>query len=99
MSKARFRIVNERLTIYDVENVLKKDALELIQKLRERNPNYDIFKRSDKSLYTEFCLHKLFYKLKIFKSKSKDAGIQYPLSWYEKIAYFLLGWIGRILVK
>ena len=99
MAKARFRITNDCITIHDVDTVLKKDALELIKKLRERNPNYEIFKRSDRSLYDEFCVHKWFYKLGIKKDRTQHAGIQYPLPKIEKITYCCLGWLSRLFIK
>lgn len=99
MSKGRFNIKRERLTIFDVDTVLKADALELIKKVREMHPNYDVFKRSDKSFYNEFCVHKFCYILHILRKKTKDAGMQYPLSSFINFLYSIFGPISRIFIK
>ena len=69
MSKGKFNIKNERFTIFDVENVLKYDALELIKKVRKQHPSYIVFNRSDLSFYNEFCVHKFCYTLHILRKK------------------------------
>ena len=99
MSKGKFNIKKERLTIFDVTNILKADASELIKKVREQHPSYPVFIRTDESLYNEFCVHKWLYNIGIMKEKTKDAGMQYPLSKFVEFLYSILGPISRLFIK
>lgn len=99
MNIINFKLSQNLLTIYDVANVLKKDALQLIKNLRAEHPEYPLFIRKDNNIYNEFCTHKWFYILGIKRERTKDADMQYPLSFREKIGYPILGLIARIFIK
>ena len=99
MSVENYNIKKERFTIMNVDTVSKTEFLILEKELRNKYSNYPVFiNRTTKSLLTEFCAHKVLYSLGIFKTKTKDAGMQYPLSLIEKISYSLFGWLFRILI-
>ncbi|MBQ3414846.1 MAG: hypothetical protein IJH39_05770 [Clostridia bacterium] len=94
-----YNLKQDRLTIFDVINVSTKEVLDLINKLRKSYPNYEVFNRTNKSFLNEFYVHKLCYKLYILRKKTKDAGMQYPLSPFINLLYSIFGPISKLFVK
>lgn len=99
MNKVKYNLKKERLTIFDVQNVSKTEALEIINSLREKYPSYEVFNRSNKSFYNEFCVHKFLYNIHILRKKTKDAGMQYPLSSFIEFLYSIFAPISRLFIK
>ena len=100
MEDIKYTLSDSCLKIFDVQNVSKKDFISLEKKLREDNPNHVLFaNRSAKNLLSEFCFHKVLYKLNIEVERTKDSDIQYPLTKKEYLVYKYFGWLFRILTK
>jgi len=94
-----YRLKREILTIFDVINVSTKEVLDIINKLRELYPSYEVFNRTNKSFLNEFCVHKLCYILHILRKRTKDADMQYPLPPFINLLYSILGPISKLFVK
>lgn len=52
--------------------------------------NYSIHKRSMFSIIIEWRAHNLLYDLHIYRSRTKDVDIEYPIKWYKVVGYFIL---------
>lgn len=99
MSDIKYNIKKERFTIMNVGEVSKKDALDFILKMKELYSDYPVFSRSIKSFYNEFSVHKFLYICHILRKKTKDAGMQYPLSKFIEFLYSIFGPISRLFIQ
>ena len=95
MDNIKYNLKKERFTIMNVDEVSTADALAFIKKMMDRYPDYPVFSRTVQSLYDEFCVHKLCYKWHIFRKRTKDAGMQYPLSKTVEFLYKVFGKFSR----
>ena len=98
MDNIKYNLKKERLTIMNVDEVSKEDALDFIKEMMSKYPDYPVFNRTIQSLYDEFCVHKLCYKWHILRSKTKDAGMQYPISKFVEFLYKIFGKISRLFI-
>lgn len=100
INNIEYNIKKERFTIFDVNEVSKNDALNFIMEMARKYQDYPVFMyRSIKSLYNEFCVHKFCYMLHILRDKTKNAGMQYPLSSFVNFLYSIFGPISRVFIK
>lgn len=90
------------VTIFDSYKVSKKDFEVCLDDLRSR---YDVTvfrKRNNKSMTDEWACHNFIYNIDIFnlfRSRTKNVDMQYPLTWWEKIVYPCVGWFCKIFIK
>lgn len=98
MDNIKYNLKKERFTIMDVDEVSTVDALNLIKEMKEKYPDYPVFSRTVKSFYNEFCVHKFCYKCHIMRKRTKDAGMQYPLSKFIQFLYSICGPISRLFI-
>ena len=93
-----YSVVKNCITIKDSYKISKTEFDEKIKYLRS---NYisDVFKRSNFSLKMEWAVHNLLYNLGIFKKRTKDVDMEYPLSWCLKIGYTIFGLISWLFIK
>jgi len=94
-----YNLKKERFTIMNVNEVTKEEVVELLNKLREKYFDYPVFNRTNKSFINEFLVHKFLYKIGILRSKTKDAGMQYPISSFLEFLYSVFGAIFGLFVK
>lgn len=94
-----YNLKRERFTIMDVSNVTKEEVIELLDTLREKYFDYPVFNRTNKSFINEFLVHKFLYKIGILRSKTKDAGMQYPISSFIEFLYSVFGTICGLFIK
>lgn len=98
MGNIKYNLKQERFTIMNVGEVSKEDALEFIKEMMAKYPDYKVFNRSVESFYNEFCVHKLCYAWHILRSKTKDAGMQYPISKFILFLYRIFGKFSRLFI-
>lgn len=58
-----------------------------------------ILNRSIYSLENEWLVHNLFYKLHLFRSRTKDVDLNSDVNFVAKFLYFIIGNIYRIIWK
>ena len=91
------------ITVYDSYKVSKKEFDPFLNELREGYiGNLVLYERSNWSLTNEWACHNFLYNIDIFglfRSHTKDVDMQYPLAWWEKIAYPIFGPISKLLIK
>lgn len=91
------------ITVYNSYEVSKKEFDPFLNELREGyEGNLVLYYRSNRNLTDEWACHNFLYDidfLGLFRSHTKDVDMQYPLRWWEKIAYPCLGWFCKIFIK
>ena len=88
------------VTIYESYQVKKKDFKKFYKEIRDRFPeNVVMTKRKDCGMNMEWATHNFLYNLKIKRDHTTDVDINYPLKWYAKLGYALVGPIAWIFIK
>lgn len=83
---------NGKIHIEDSYRVLKDEILPIIQELRKVYAiNPVLNNRSDESLRWEWLVHNLLYKFGIFRSRTKDLGLEFPQSKWLQFWYKVFG--------
>lgn len=101
----RFENINYVLTdndlkVIDSYKVSKKEFKPFINYVKEENPDVSLFKhRKVWHMCLEWATHNFLYKLGIKPESTKDVDLNYPLPWYEKIGYFVIGCISWLFIK
>lgn len=62
-------------------------------------PTSDVWKRSRGSLRREWATHNMLYSMGLWKARTKDVDLNYPLKWYNHLAYGLAGTIALLVIK
>ena len=84
--------INDSCTIHS-----KKDIAEYLIMLREQSsPEMAVNQRSLHSLVAEWRSHNLFYDLHVFRSHTRDVGMESHQVWYKevfcRVVSFLYWW-------
>lgn len=74
---------------YKVET--KKEMRAILEELYRKYPLIYPFKRSFRSLISEWRTHNRLYKWGYKRERTADVDLNYPQKWYVKIAYAILG--------
>lgn len=69
-----------------------KMGIVLTQLRKEYPDNEVLLHRTNDSIIAEWLVHTYLYNWGLFKSHTKDVDINYPLRWFEKIAYKIVEW-------
>lgn len=85
--------------IEDSCTVAKKDMEGALLAIHIAHPELAVWQRSIKSLKREWLSHNFLYALGLFRRRTKDIDLNYPLSWIVECAYFLLGTIASLFIK
>ena len=80
-------------------NIKKKYFKQLLSGILEKHKELDVWYRSTVSLKNELATHNFLYSVGLWRKRTKDVDLNYPLKWYVKIAYNIIGTIALIFVK
>ena len=69
----------------------KSEMKEMLYAIQHANPECNVFKRSYNSMISEWRTHNRLYKLGFQKSRTKDVDLNWPLKWYVKLLYIIVG--------
>lgn len=95
-----YRITDTCITVYDSYKITKKDFKRFIVQLRNEQSDRTIFEnRSNYSIIDEWAVHTFLYNLNVEQGRTKNADIQWPLTWWEKILYPCCGWFCKLWIK
>ncbi len=64
-----------------------------------KHPTLNVWKRTINSLKKEWATHNLCYKLGIARNRTKDVDLNYPLKWYMRILYSVIGTVALWIIK
>ena len=93
---AQFRILENRIKIFESYLMSKNQFLEVLDEIQELYPEHVAFRRSRKSMVLEWEAHNLLYRMGIKKNKTSDVDLDYPQPWIKRLGYGILGWIWGI---
>lgn len=69
----------------------KKDMKSILLLLKQEHPECNTFKRSICSLISEWKTHNRLYRLGLWKSRTKDVDLNFPIKWYVWLGYIIFG--------
>ncbi len=95
----QYTISDSDLKIFDSYKVSKKDFCEVLYGIERREPNYKVWCRAKWLMSLEWATHNALYCLHIKRSSTKDVDLNYPLAWYEKFGYTIVGAIVWLFIK
>lgn len=89
-----YKVYDYKITIFDCFKYNRNEQVAVLLDAKEKYPNSRIWERSMYSMLCEWRVHKLCYKLGLYKSHTKDADIEYPIDpkmekVYKFIGFFL----------
>lgn len=97
---ARYKLTKNNLHVEDSYCFEKRIIRQFIFGLRwNTEHDFDVWKRSDFSLMTEWYCHNFLYRLGIFRSRTKDVDLNHPQKIWEKVVYPIFGSIAYIFIK
>lgn len=94
-----YYINDNNIHIIDSHKISKKEFDSILKEMRKTFTNNVLENRSDYSLKMEWACHNLAYYFNILRERAKDVDLNYPLKWYEKVIYNILGPISWILIS
>lgn len=93
-------VKDNSIKIKDGYTYPKNTFKDVLDSLRESYPSNNVLlNRSDSSLINEWSVHNLLYNMGLFKKRTKDVDLNYPLGCLEKTVYFLFGKIAWLFIK
>lgn len=95
----RYKILGNRIKILDSYMMSEAEFSEALDEIQKLYPDHVAFKRTRKSMYLEWRAHNFLYWMGIKKDKTTDVDLEYPQGWFKKIAYGILGILGKIFFK
>lgn len=69
----------------------KSEMKEMLYAIQYRHPECKTFNRSYESLISEWRTHNRLYRWGFKRNHTADVDLDYPLKWYMKLAYKILG--------
>lgn len=95
----QYRVYGDRVKLFD-SYLVPKDRFEVeLNVIRYYHPTCRLWKRSIGSLRREWAVHNLAYALGIKRNKTKDCDLEFEQTWYNKLAYAIIGTIAFIFIK
>lgn len=87
------------IQIVDSYEVSKYRFDGIIERIKNGFPNHIVaLNRSNNSIKKEWAVHNLLYKLGLWRNRTQNLDINYPLSDFEKVIYNIFGHICLIFL-
>lgn len=86
-----YEITPHNIRIPDSYEVSKHGFDAILDSLKLRHPDCEVWKRKRWSLKFEWATHNALYSLGIKREKTKDCDLDYPPPWYLCISYNIIG--------
>ena len=91
---------DDDVKIVDSCTVSKHDFQGVLQRTFDVYPDSVVLKnRKWWHIKLEWSTHNFLFSIGMWRSHTKDVDINYPMKWYEKLAYLLVGPICWLLIK
>jgi len=95
MKAPDYIVTDKCLTIRDSFRVVSSqqmvEMLDIIRKEAADGYNPVLENRTNRSFVKEWLCHNLAYRLRLFRTHSKDCDMEYPQVWYQKVVWQVLG--------
>lgn len=95
----RYKILENRIKLIDSYMMSEAEFYGALDEIQKLYPSHVAFKRTRRSMILEWRAHNFLYWLGIKQNKTADVDLEYPQSWFKKIAYGILGILGKIFIK
>lgn len=93
------RVSKNEVWIQDSYLISKKEFKAVLEKIKKKCPNSDVWIRSLKSLKREWAVHNFLYRLNIQRDRTQSVNFEYPIARKYRIGYEILGRIFMIFIK
>ena len=94
----KYRIFADRIKLIDSSFVPKAKFSRELGSIKNLHPSCQIWRRSERSLRSEWAAHNLAYLLGIKMDKTKDCDLEFEQKWYLRLAYFIVGNIAMLII-
>lgn len=95
----KYKILGDRVKLFDSYMVLKADFSKELQSIKNLHPTCRLWHRSMNSIKREWACHNLAYSLKIKRDRTADADLNYEQDWYVRLMYWIVGNIALLVIK
>lgn len=95
----KYTITSDNLHLIDSYKVSKRYFERELARIKGLHPGSEVCHRSFGSIKKEWATHNALYDMHLFRSRTKDADINYPLKWYMAVAYAVVGTIVYPFIK
>lgn len=86
-----YEVTQYNIRIPDSYEVSKHGFDAILDYLKIRYPDCEVWKRSRWSLKAEWSVHVFLYNLGIARERTKDCDLNANQAWYAKAAYWVFG--------
>ena len=94
-----YRVLGNRVKLLDSYLIPKARYETELNVVRYREPKCPLWGRSMGSMRREWAVHNLAYALRIKRSKTKDCDLEFEQTWYNKLAYGVVGTVALWVIK
>ena len=94
-----YKITSHNIHIQNSYKVSKHDFSTILDFLKLRHPDCEVWKRSSWSLKAEWAVHNALYGLGIARHRTKDVDLNHPLPWYVEGAYIVFGAVVWVFIR
>lgn len=94
-----YRVLGNRVKLLDSYLIPKARYETELNVVRYREPKCPLWGRSMGSMRREWAVHNLAYALRIKRSRTKDCDLEFEQTWYNNLAYAIIGTIAFIFIK
>ena len=94
-----YKILGDRVKLLNSYAVSKKKFSMELNAIRNLHPSCLLWNRSESSLRREWAAHNLAYSMNIRREKTADCDLNYELTWYANILYFIVGSFALLVIK
>lgn len=94
-----YEITPNNIRIPDSYEVSKHGFDAILDYLKLRHPDCEVWKRSRWSLKAELACHNFLYRIGYKRERTKDTDINHPLPWYVEGAYIVAGAVVWVFIR
>lgn len=93
MKMPHYTVTANNINIQDSYKISKVYFSRCLARIEVAHPDCLVWKRKRCSLKLEWATHNALYDLHLFRSRTQSVDLNYPIKWYMKIVYAVVGCI------
>lgn len=98
MKMPRYTVSTNNVHIVDSWKVSKRDFSRCLARIESEHSECETWNRRRWSLRMEWAAHNALYLIGVFRSRTKDVDLNYPLRWWVALGYNTLGALVWVLI-
>ena len=100
MENNNYRVTDNNITIFDSYKVSKKKFKNILNGIKSKNPQNNVFKnRKISGMCLEWVIHNFCYLINFHRERTKDVDLNYPEKTFVKIGYCVIGSLVWLFIK